>query len=283
MLLRIITQFKDKLYELTKALKKSQGQIVNEICGLIVEISDILFEIIAHAETDHEKKDPKDLLYSLINMPPHFIQHAGKSERDGDFEPIVDSVVQIGLMAYQRGDKEIPKQAVEIVTRIANNAASETICTYGNIHGPRIMEKACYFGILALKDSKKELLEFTKAQLKAFESTMGLYQEQMLRASNQADATKNAAEDMSHQVMQIRDAKRKVDSHIRLIRRGRHAQRMFLPMIEIIDVDRFTKNVWETWATPSSLDKEVEEEVQRTKELRKTIAEIYLRYKNFIQ
>lgn len=278
MLLRIITQFKDKLYELTKALKKSQGQIVNETCSLIVDVSAMLLEIVSHAETEHERKDPKELLHRLINVPPQFIQHAGKSERDGDFEPIVDAVVRIGLMSYQRGNDEQPKQAVEIVARIANAAASEAICSYGNIHGPRIMEKACYFGILALKDGKTELLAFTKAQLKAFESTMALYQEQMLRASNQADATKNAAKDMSHQVMQIRDAKREVHPHFRLIRRGRQAQRMFLPMIEIVDVDRFTKHVWETWATPSPLDKEVEEE-QRAKELRKTIVELQLRYK----
>lgn len=244
MLLRIIEQYKDKLYTLAQSIKTTKGQLVEETSRLITNLCKILFEFMASAPTEYDKRKPKELIYRLLNIPANFIYHAGKSEVHGGFESLVDTIVRIGIMAYKQGDEDTAKKSVELVTRIAASAAEEKVCSYGSIHAPRIMVKACYFGILALKDGKAELLQYTKQQIKTFESALALHQEEMLNALSYDHALKRAEQVMGDHVRAIRDEKQKVHDHWELIVPGNDAERAFLPMVEVIDIDKFTLEQW---------------------------------------
>lgn len=243
-MLGVIEKYKDKIRKLADSLRKADAQVVQEASRVTIYICKILFELSDQAATDFEKREPQELLFKFLHIPAAFIYKAGKNAERG-LDALVDTIVRIGLMAYAKGHYDLAKKALELVSRTACSAAEEKVCSYGSIHAPCIMEKACYFGILALRDGKSDLLGLMKEQIQIFQNTLALHQEQMLNALSFDHAKTIAADVMSSHVMGIRGEKQKVRSAYELIVPGHEeAQRNFLPMIEVIDVDKFTLEIW---------------------------------------
>ena len=257
-LLHVIERFKDKFYTLTDSIKTTSHPIINEACRLVVVIFKILLKLAEAAPSDYKKRKPRELLARFLHFPHRFLLYAEKSDReDLGRDTVMDATLRMGLMAYREGEEAIAKKTIEILTQISSDAAA---ATYGYIHAPRAMTKACYIGILALKDSKEQLVQYTKEQLASFEATLGTHQQEMLHARSFEEATTAAKDTIRDHVIGLRDEKQKYRDPMGLIYDHDRAQREFLEMIEVIDIDRFTKEIWNSWGTPSMLDQEIEKE-----------------------
>lgn len=248
-LLHVIKRFKDKFYTLTDSIKTTSHPIINEACRLVVVIFEILLKLAETAPSDYEKRKPQELLSRFLHFPHRFVWHAEKSNgEDLGRETLMNATLRMGLMAYQAGEEGMAKETIEILTQIASDSAA---ATYGYIHAPRAMTKACYIGILALKDGKEQLVQYTKEQLVAFEATLGAHQQEMLHAHTLDGAAKAAKDTMRDHVIELRYEKQEYRDPMDLILDHDRAQREFLEMIEVIDIDRFTKEIWNSWGVPS--------------------------------
>ena len=83
-------------------------------------------------------------------------------------ESLVDVPAKIGLKALESGNDDLAKEAVPIIANMAKGLMSKEpgLSPY---QPPRILKRAVYLGIYALKQGKTELVQLVKAEIAKFE------------------------------------------------------------------------------------------------------------------
>lgn len=235
-----VEELRSTLRYLSEKMKNPNHILVNTFGDMIADIGCLLLDL---TENDKWKEDKKELEKQIgwYIFQTEWFAHDVKKIRDNPaFDSLVEVAAKIGLRALQRNQDQTAKDAIKIISNFAHKMLlHEEGDAYGYTE-PRIMERACYIGILALKLNKKDIMEELRKYIKPFE---------------EAYAKKWFPEEMpeSQGIPSITKDQLKMEVH-GIIRDMRH-RRGLLPildrssevLVQLVNEEDVNKFIWEVW------------------------------------
>ncbi|NQT66189.1 MAG: hypothetical protein HQ569_01265 [Actinobacteria bacterium] len=154
---------------LSEKMKTPNHILVNTFGGAISDIGCLILDLTQNNKWKEDKTELTKQVGWYLYQTEWFIHEAEKIKDNYAFDSLVEAAAKIGIRALQRDQDETAKDAIKIISNFANKML---VKEEGNVYGftePRIMERACFIGILALKLGKKEIINELKKYIKPFE------------------------------------------------------------------------------------------------------------------
>ena len=158
---------------LSEQIKSCDTVLIDSIGRLLFNINNLIVDLIQDGEFKDKKAELESQLGWNIHLPGWFAHYADKFDGGSNpFNTLTDSVAKTGiLIAEQLKNKNLLQDCINDLYSITKHALNKTISLYG-YDEPRILEKACYLGILALKYGWTDIVTDLKKKIKEFE---GIY------------------------------------------------------------------------------------------------------------
>jgi len=167
--LHLAEEYLSMLRYLSEKMKSADAFIMNAISDSIASIGTAMLENTKNPNWADEKDELMKQSNWYVHQPGWFFYHADKINTDRSFDSLVEAVTKIGLVAVETDNDDTATQAIKALagfsTKILKKAGDRE---YGFTE-PRIMERACFIGILAKKKHKKEIVDFLKTKIIEFE------------------------------------------------------------------------------------------------------------------
>jgi len=105
-----------------------------------------------------------------IHLPTWFVEYAVKFDGDSTaFDSLTDSVAKTGLRVSQElNSNQLVGEAIRSLCHLSNQTLQKSASAYG-FDAPRVLVKACYLGIVALKKGWLEVVAELKRSIQEFE------------------------------------------------------------------------------------------------------------------
>ena len=275
-----LTHFFDELYmslrTLSEQAKSCDTVLTDSIGRLLYNLNSLIVDLIGRDGFSGEKAELMKRLSANIHLPSWFASSAPKFDGGSNpFNTLTDSVAKTGiLVADALGSKKLVQGAIECLYHIANQALEKTT----NAHGydePRVLEKACYLGILAQKKGWTDVVADLKAKINEFEAKYFVKYLTNLPVGLSAgfDPRDHEIMGLPHHDQLLRELYRWRNNfdHQRLngmLRMRDDAEAMMDSFIERTDIDRFIFEVWQQGDTDSPIWDEIERREARKKLMR---------------
>lgn len=204
--------------------------VMNSV-GRFIYHTNQMFITLIKEDSDFAESEIERWLRWNLNLPFWFAHHAEKIKAgELPFKELTDSVAKTGILIYENlDDKELVKESIECIYAIAKEALEKADVGYG-FDEPRIMEKACYLGILALKKGWHDVVFHISTKIWDFESKQATkYPREKDRLYEEVSQWRSEFD-----YQKLNGVHSLMDS----------AQDMMYPLIEKADIDRFIFNVW---------------------------------------
>ncbi len=261
-----ITGFFDDFYmslrQLSEELKDCDSLLTESIGRLLFHINEIMIQLIEDKEFADEKTDLLKWLGWNIHLPSWFAHHAEKFDAgSNNFRSLTECVAKTGILVIEKlGDKRLAKSAIDCLGYMTEHALNKNIDKYG-YDEPRVLEKACYLGILALKKGWKDVFADAVIKILDFEPKYA----------------KKYFSDIPPHIDQEKISPRKDQLSIELMkwsgdfdyerRNGNlrirdDAESMMYSLVERADIDWFIYRVWHKWDTDSPINDDIEKEIE---------------------
>ncbi|NMB56552.1 hypothetical protein GYA19_01270 [Candidatus Beckwithbacteria bacterium] len=236
----VVEELRSTLRFLSEKMKNPNHILVNTFGDMIADIGCLLLDLTQDDKWTKDKAELEKQVGWYIFQTEWFAHDVKKIKDNLAFDSLVEAAAKMGLRALQRNQDQIAKDAIKIISNFAHKMLLDEegdACGYTE---PRIMERACYIGILALKLNKKDVVEELKKYIKLFE---------------EAYAKKWFPEEMpeSHGIPSITKDQLKMEVY-GIIQDMRHG-RGLLPMLDrssevlaqLVNEEDVNKFIWEVW------------------------------------
>jgi hypothetical protein len=159
------------LRTLSEQVKSCDTILTDSIGRLLFNINNIIVDLIQNADFSDDVAELKSRLGWNIHLPGWFAHHADKFDAGSNpFNTLTDSVAKTGiLVAVRLEDKKLVQTCIDALYSMTKHALDKTTGVYG-YDEPRVLEKACYLGILALKKSWTDVVADLKIKIQEFEA-----------------------------------------------------------------------------------------------------------------
>lgn len=236
----VVEELQSTLRYLSEKMKNPNHILVNTFGDMIADIGCLLLDLTQDDKWTKDKAELEKQVGWYIFQTEWFAHDVKKIRDNLAFDSLVEAAAKIGLRALQRDQDQTSKDAIKIISNFAHKMLlDEEGDAYGYTE-PRIMERACYIGILALKLNKKDVVEELKKYIKPFE---------------EAYAKKWFPEEMpeSHGIPSITKDQLKMEVY-GIIQDMRHG-RGLLPVLDrssevlaqLVNEEDVNKFIWEVW------------------------------------
>lgn len=247
---------------LSEKIEHCDNTVTESIGRLLQNINDLLFGLLEVNDFDDEKVEIRNRLGWNIHLPYWFTHHAKSFDASSNqLRSLIESTARAGVRAYEIGDKKLLRDAINCIASITDQALEKSNDKYG-FDEPRLMERLCYLGILALKNNWMDV--FVEAQLKIFLFEPKYRQKYFSNVPAHIDTEKlnPNPNQLFDEVFRWRD---KFDYNRLNRMRGMmdNAEDMMYQLITVEDIDRFTFRVWQKWDASSSINDELEAEAEK--------------------
>jgi len=164
-----VEELRATLRYLSEKMKTANHLLINTFGDMIADIGCLLLDL---TKDDQWKKDKAELTKQVgwyLYQTEWFTHEVENIKDNHAFDSLVEAAAKIGIRALERDQDETAKDAIKVISNFANKML---INKGGSAYGftePRIMERACFIGILALKLGKKEIVDELKKYIKPFE------------------------------------------------------------------------------------------------------------------
>jgi hypothetical protein len=164
-----VEELRSTLRYLSEKMKNPNHILINTFSNLVEDIGCLLLDLTQDDKWAHDKEELDKQIGWYIFQTEWFTHDANRIKDNSAFDSLVEAATKIGLRALQRNQDQIAKDAIKIINNFAHKMLlHEEEGGYGFTE-PRIMERACYIGIFALKLGKKEIVDELKEYIKPFE------------------------------------------------------------------------------------------------------------------
>lgn len=264
---RNIIIFFDELYRslrtLSENLKNSDNQLTESIGRLLFNVNSIVIQLIKKEEFSDIHEELYRQLDWNIHLPYWFIHHADKFDAgSNNFRSLTECVSKTGILAIaELENKKLAQDAVRCLGSITQSVLEKNIDKYG-YDEPRILEKACYIGILALKHEWFDV--FAEVVLKIMDFQPKYEAKYFSNIPPHIDIENlNPKKDQLYvEIMRWQDM---FDYNRRNGMTGFRddAESMMSELIEVEDIDWFTFKVWGKWDAHSPINDKIEKEIEK--------------------
>jgi hypothetical protein len=260
-------QVNRSLRTLSEELKTCDNTLVNSIGRLLFNINELNIELIEKNEFPARKNDLIKHLGWNIHLPYWFVHHAEKFDGGTNhFDTLVDSVAKTGiLVAVKLKNVELIQDCIDCIYSITEEALKKTSNGYG-YDEPRILEKACYLGIIALKNNWEE--PFVNIGLKVYDFEPRYFVKYLTNLPKGIDPENHNVMGLPHKDQLFRELLRWRDNFQHELWNGNLRMRedseaMMYSIIRPIDIDRFMFEVWKIIPADSKLEEELKSKAKR--------------------
>ena len=252
-----LTDFFEEFYmslrTLSEQVKSCDTVLTDSIGRLLYYVNTFIIDLIGRTDFSDQKTELLKWLGWNIHLPSWFVSNAPKFDGGSmHLYALTDSTAKTGiLVANQFEDKKLAQGAIDCLYSITKNTMDHTTSAYG-YDEVRVLEKACYMGILAQKKGWTDIVANLKAKILEFE---GLYFTKHL--TNLPTTGLPAGFDVhNHNIMGLPHH----DQLLRELRKWRHdfeyeqlngnlrirddAEAMMYTYIERDDIDAFVEEIW---------------------------------------
>lgn len=235
-----VEETRSMLRYLSEKMKNADHLLINTFGSVIADIGELLLELSVNPKWNPEKNQLLEQVGWYIYQPSWFTHEVNKIKDNLSFGSLVEAVTKIGLKALQVGNTEIAIEAEKIIKSFAVDMIQkedDSRSRFGFTE-PRIMEKACYIGILALKLDKKEVVEALKPLIKEFETA---YQSFWFPDGKEPTSPKKIQ--LMIEIMQISDEAGEYRDPLnsRILDDSRER---LLELVNKDDIDKFIYEIW---------------------------------------
>jgi len=235
-----VEELRSTLRYLSEKMKNPNHILVNTFGDMIADIGCLLLDLTQNDKWTEDKAELEKQVGWYIFQTEWFAHDVKKIKDNSAFDSLVEAAAKIGLRALQRNQDQTAKDAIKIISDFAHKMLlHEEGDAYGYTE-PRIMERACYIGILALKLNKKDAVEELKKYIKPFEETYTKkwFPEEMPESKGIPSITKDQLKMEVHGI--IRDMRH---------RRGLLPilDRSSEVLVQLVNEEDVNKFIWEVW------------------------------------
>lgn len=260
-----LCDFFDELYmslrRLSEDLKNADSVLVDSIGRLLFNVNHLIIDLLLNAEFSDVHNELKKQLRWNIHLPYWFTDQSVKFDAGSHaFDTLTDCVAKTGILAYrQLRDDKMVISSIESIWSITKAALEKGEGGHG-YDEPRILEKACYLGILALKHGKRNIFAEVVVNILQFET---LYKAKYF-SKYPAGLDPDAPNVMGPKTKQLRIEIIRWRDDLLHDQRNRlrdimgDAKSMMSHLVEEIDIDRFIFEVWHEWEVGTDFDREME-------------------------
>lgn len=260
-----ITHFFDELYRslrtLSEDLKHCDNLLTESIGRLLFNVNDIIIQLIEDAEFADQKSELLKQLGWNIHLPPWFANYSTKFDAgSNNFGSLTEAVAKTGILVAEKlQDKKLVVACIHSLGSMTDHAIEKGADSHG-YDEPRILEKACYLGILALKKGWKDVFAEVVVQILNFSPKYEKKYFSNIPAHIDQEKLSPKKDQLYVELMKWRDDfdyERLNGSGIR-----DDAESMMYPLVEISDIDWFIYRAWGKWSADSPINNDIEKEIE---------------------
>lgn len=257
------------LRKLSETVKDCDSTLIDSVGRLLFNVNELIVALIEDDEFRDKRGELKERLAWNIHLPSFFASYA--EEFDGGSNPfntLTDSVAKTGILAAERlKDKKLVRDCVDCLYSITKHTLKKTTSKYG-YDEPRVLEKACYLGILALKKGWDDV--FTEVGLKIYEFEPNYFAKYLTNLPAGIDPEDHNVTGLPHKDQLFIELLRWRDDFERERWNGNlrirdDAEAVMYSLIEPIDIDRFMFEVWGKFPANSEVEEELKLKFARRK------------------
>ena len=261
-LIELFREINLSIRKLSETVKECDSVLTDSVGRLLANINNLIVHLIQHQDFQGNKNELEKWLSWNINLPSWFAHHAEKFDGGSNpFNTLTDSVAKTGILAAEElNDKEMVKTAIDCLYSITNHALEKTTGSYG-YDEPRILEKACYLGIIAHKKGWDEVVIDLGVKIHEFEKKY--FEKYLTKLPERIDPQNHNVMGLPHHDQLVRELWRWRDDYERermngMLRMRDDAESMMYEVVERIDIDRFIFEVWNVFISDSEFEEELE-------------------------
>jgi hypothetical protein len=264
-----ISQFFDDLYmslrRMSENLKNCDNLLVESIGRLMYDVNSLIIYLLDNPDFTDEKNELNKRLSWNIHLPSWFASYADKFDAgSNNFRSLTENVAKTGIQAFVTfKNKDLVKSAIDSLWGLTKHALEKNTDSYG-YDEPRIFKKACYLGVLALKEGWKDIFAEVVIKIREFELKYGEKHFSNIPSHIDIDKLSPSKDQLTIELMDWSgdfDYNR-LNSNLAI---RDDARSMMYELIERTDIDWFIYRVWNKWDESSPINKDVEREIQESK------------------
>lgn len=234
-----VEELRATLRYLSEKMKTANHLLINTFGDIIADVGCLLLDL---TQNDKWKEDKPELTKQIgwyLYQTEWFTHEVYNIKDNHVFDSLVEAAAKIGIRALERGQDETAKDAIKIISNFANKML---VNKGGGAYGftePRIMERACFIGIFALKLGKKEIVDELKKYIKPFEEA---YTKKWF--SNIPKGIKLSSPTKDQLMMEVYGLIREIRNRYGRLPMMDRASEIMTQLVNEEDVNKFILEVW---------------------------------------
>lgn len=272
-LVELFRELNMSLRKLSEEVKDADSTLIDSIGRLLFNVNNLMVQMAEHDSFKKAKGELESRLGWNIHLPYWFTRHTVSFDAGSNpFNTLTDSISKTAIVvATTLKNKKLLIDAINSLYSITEQALEKTSGKYG-YDEPRILEKACYIGILALKYGWYDV--FVEVGLKIYDFEPKYFQKYFTNLPEGVDPEnhnviglprKNQLEvelmrwraDFDHETLNG------------LLRIRDDAEAMMYELIDKEDIDWFMFEVWHSFPADSDIREQVQERFHKRVLIRK--------------
>jgi len=269
---QLFEEINSSLRRLSEDIKNCDSTLTDSIGRLLFNINNLIIDLYDNKEFADQQKEFINHLSWNIHLPSWFVHHAEKFDAGSNaFNTLTDSIAKTGILVVEKlKNKKLAVSCIDTLYNITKDSLDKTTERYGYAE-PRVLEKACYVGILALKKGWNDV--FTEVGLKIYEFEPLYFAKYLTKIPADIDPANHNVIGLPHSDQLVRELWRWRDDFNKerlngTLRIRDDAQAMMYEIIDQIDIDRFIFAVWGVFLADTEFEEELKLKMARENLLR---------------
>ena len=159
----------NSLRSLSEQVKNCDSILVDSIGKLIFYLNSAIIEFLKHDDFANRRirTQLEKTLSGNIYLPMWFVYYSESFQDSSHFRILNESIAKTGVLLFKEGHYNIVLDCIRTTGSIAKETLNKIQNSYGFAE-PRVMLRACYLGVLALKHNQQGVLAEVKESIVDF-------------------------------------------------------------------------------------------------------------------
>jgi hypothetical protein len=241
----VVEETRRTLRSLSEKMKNADHLLITTFSSVVSDIGELMLDLTANPKWNPEKRELENQTKWYIHQTTWFTHEVPKINSNLSFDSLVEAATKIGLHSLQVGNEEIAIEAEKIIKGFAiSMLEKEAGDTRFGFTEPRIMERACFVGILAKKLGKTAVVTALKPMITEFETA---YRDLYFRDDRQSNTPPTRDQLMSELFQLADDASEYRD--LLMSRMMDDSRQRLLALVNKADIEEFIFEIWGVRAT----------------------------------
>ena len=240
--LELVEELRTSLRELSGKFKNPNHFIVMTFGEIIESIGVLLLNLSSEQSWSMQKNSLLSEARAYIHLPTWFLHDTKKVDNDQPFEALMEAVTIIGITALEKDQDDIAEEALKILPKMAIDILNKESGDGAMYIEPETMEKACYVGILALKNGKTSMVGLLKNSILDFEEKYRHKYFSNVPVGIDINTIHPSPQELKNNMINLEDTRRRNDLNGIGLEDSREK---ILQLVTADDISGFIKAIWE--------------------------------------